>query len=95
MNCGCDCSARRWLRGLPLEGKPKCVEEVVPLLVQGIEVRADDGEVFRPFDRTKASRDFLFHFRHSDSAFAEIVGEGNGQVRDEEQNFIGVLAQSA
>ena len=90
-----DCSARRWLRGLPLEGKPKRVEEVVPLLVQGIEVRADDGEVFRPFDRAKAPRDFLFYFRHPDGAFAEIVGEGNGQIRNEEQDLIGMLAQSA
>ncbi len=65
-----DCSARCRQRDLPLESKAKSVEEIVPLLAEGIEVRADDGEVVGPFECAKASRDFLLYFRHSDSAFA-------------------------
>ena len=78
-----------------MEGKLKRIEEMVPLLAEGIEVRADDGEVVGPFERAKASRDFLLYFRHPDSAFAPMVGQGNGQVRDKTQDFIGVLTQSA
>ena len=72
-----DSSACRGLRGVALKSKSKCVDEVVSLLVQGIEVRADDGEVFRAFKRAKAAGYFLLHFWHPDGTFAEIVGKGN------------------
>ena len=72
-----DSSACRGLRGVALKSKSKCVDEVVPLLMHCIEVRADDGEVLRTFKRAKAAEDFLLYFRHPDGTFAEIVGKGD------------------
>jgi hypothetical protein len=41
-NSDCDCSARCWLRGFSLESQAKSIEEIVPLLAESIEVRADE-----------------------------------------------------
>lgn len=60
----------------------------MPLFVQGIEVRTNDGEVIRSIYSAEASGDFLLHFGHPDGAFTEIIGEGDRQVSSKAQDLL-------
>ena len=40
-----------------------------------VEVRADDGEIFRALERAKGAGDFLLDLGHTDSLFGQVISE--------------------
>ncbi len=56
-----------------------------------IEVRTDDAEVLRPIEGAEATGDSLFHFRHSDRAFTQIICERDAKVRHKAQHLVRIL----
>ena len=66
----------------------------MPLLVHGIEVRADSAEILCTLERAKTAGDLLLHLGHADGALAQIVGKGHAQIGHETQHLGGMLAHT-
>ena len=67
----------------------------MPLLIHGIEVRANGAEVLRALECAKAAGDFLLYLGHTNGALPQIVGKWYAQIRQEAQHRVGMLAQAA
>ncbi len=74
------------------EGQTQYLEQIMALLMHGIEIGAKGAEVLRALKRAKASGDFLLHLKHTDGTLAEIVGKRYAQIGRETQHLCGVLA---
>ena len=57
------------------EGQSQHLENIMSLLVHGIEIGADDAEILCTFEGPKAAGYFLLYFGHPDGALAQIIGK--------------------
>ena len=76
------------------EGQSQHLEQIMFLLVHGIEIGADDAEILGTFEGTKAAGYFLLYFGHPDGALAQIFGKRHTQVCDETQHLCGMLTHA-
>ncbi len=77
------------------ESQAQDLEQIMPLLVHGIEIGADGAEILRADERAKAAGDFLLHLGHTDGALAQIVGKWHTQVCHETQHLGSMFVQTA
>src|SRR5579862_7519385 len=66
----------------------------MPLLVHGIEIRADSAEVLCALERAKATGDFLLDLGHANGVLTQIIRKRYAQIRHESQHRVSMLAQS-
>ena len=76
------------------EGQTQYLEQIMALLMHGIEIGANDAEVLRALKRAKASGDFLLHLGHTDGTLAEIVGKRYARIGRQTQHLCGVFAHA-
>ena len=67
----------------------------MPLFAQGVKAGTDDAEMFGTVERAEAARDFLFDFRHAHGALGFVVCKWYGEIADEAQHRVGMIAKAA
>ena len=77
------------------ESQAQDLEQIMPLLVHGIEIGADGAEILRADERAKAAGDFLLHLGHTDGALAQIVGKWRTQDCHETQHLGSMFVHTA
>lgn len=76
------------------KGALRHVQHTVALFAQRIEAGANDAEIVGTFDGAEAARDLLFYLGHAYRPFGHVVGERYGEIANEQQNGVGMLAET-